>query len=269
MLKHKEEYKSSKTLGRKESALLSELDRLGLEMFTSGDVERILNISSNRAYQILHRLVEKNWIRRIGKGKYLLLSIAGIEKKNLLAQASSMVFPSYISFWSALSYHGFTEQLPQTISVATTKRKKEIKLGNTRVKFITISPSRFFGYVKTESGFIAEPEKALIDSLHLPRYAGGIDEVFKCICNAWKEIDREKLITYAIKMESKSLLKRLGYLIEFGKLNIESIEKMRGLIGKGFSKLDPLAPSKKKYSGRWLLILNASEKKLTQWREVF
>lgn len=76
---------------------------------------------------------------------------------------------------------------------------------------------------------IADQEKTLIDCIDKQQYAGGISEVAKGLWEAKKEIDFEKLIEYAIKMENKSLLKRLGYLLDLLNLYKNNIEIGRSL----------------------------------------
>ncbi|MFW6117658.1 MAG: hypothetical protein ACOC6G_03645, partial [Thermoproteota archaeon] len=61
---------------------------------------------------------------------------------------------------------------------------------------------------------IAEIEKAVLDSLYLPKYAGGYQRIENCIVEGWQELDTEKLVEYAVKMDNNSLISRLGFLIE-------------------------------------------------------
>jgi len=39
---------------------------------------------------------------------------------------SHLVVPAYVSYWSALYFHGFTEQVPLITFVATTKKKRPV-----------------------------------------------------------------------------------------------------------------------------------------------
>lgn len=77
---------------------------------------------------------------------------------------------AYVSFITALHIHGIIEQIPQVMELASTGHAGTIR--TTLGVFYThhIAPSFFagFGWYKGDSGFlIAEPEKALIDSLYL------------------------------------------------------------------------------------------------------
>ena len=244
------------SISKSEYELIEKIKNAQLAVFEIDDAVKLTGWKKEKSYQVVHNLKNKSLISEINGGKYAIsLFMEGI---NLFEIASNIVWPSYISFWSALNYYKFTEQLPRTVFVAATKSKRDIEFENNKIKFVTIAKKRFFGYRKVDEIIIAQREKALLDSLLLPRYAGGIDEVFKCLKNAWDEIDKELLVEYAMKMENKSLLKRLGHLIESGNLEInrELIEKMRSKTGKGYSKLDPEMERKGEYNNKWRLVIN-------------
>ena len=239
-------------------------------VFNAESASLAAGIGKERAFQLIHSLHAKGLIKKVEKNKYALDFFHFFAEP--LVVASNLVWPCYISFWSALSFHKFTEQLPKTVFIATTKRKKEIRRRQYQFVFVTISGSRFFGYAREKIGaqeiIVAEKEKALIDSLYLPRHAGGLFEASKALFNAWPEISKEKLVNYCLRMKNKSLNKRLGYLIESMNLKMERklLEKLHKRIGKGYSKLNPSLPKTKKYEKKWLLILN--EKNMLKWREI-
>ncbi|MFW6111032.1 MAG: hypothetical protein ACOC6H_03245, partial [Thermoproteota archaeon] len=51
-------------------------------------------------------------------------------------------------------------------------------------------------------------------------YAGGYDMIESCILKGWDELDRDKLVEYAVKMGTNSLVSRLGFLVERNGLDI-------------------------------------------------
>jgi len=102
---------------------------------------------------------------------------------------------------------------------------------------------------------IAEKEKAIIDSLLFPKYSGGIKEIANSLEKSGKEIDIKKLINYAFKVESKAVLRRLGFILE--KLNYKKgLKKMRENIGRGYELLDPSLKRKNNLNKKWLLDVN-------------
>ena len=76
----------------------------------------------------------------------------------------------YVSFISALHLHGIIEQIPQVITLASLSHTKTLHTKAGVFSVHQIAPAFFggFDWRKGEGGFlIAEPEKALIDSLYL------------------------------------------------------------------------------------------------------
>ena len=254
MQKTKKIKKSS--ISRNEYIIIEKLRSSGMGVFDADTLQKALGWKKGKIYQAVYRMKSKGIVSEIGHGKYIVPLVSDLDIYQI---ACKIVWPSYISFWSALSYYKFTEQLPRTVFLATTKSRKTLKVKNIDMVFIKLSEKRFFGYDKIDDIIIAGREKAIIDSILLSRYAGGIDEIFKCLKNGWDEIDKSILAEYAFRAKNKSLLKRLGFMIENGKLDIEEklLNKINSKIGTGFSKLDPQRQKTNMYSKKWQLILNS------------
>jgi predicted transcriptional regulator of viral defense system len=252
MQKIKQLTKSS--ISKSEFELLSSMDKANLQVFGPTEVQRLLGCGENSAYNLLHNLESKGVITRIRRGAYAI-SVFSMAPGSL-SVATRIVWPSYVSFWTALNYHGFTEQLPSTIFVATTKSGRPLTFGGSRISFVRLDPYRFFGYQDIKGIVMASREKAIVDSLLLPRYAGGIEEVSKCLVNAWDQLDKRTLVEYSVRMRNISLLKRLGYLAESAGLRNREVMGLRKRIGRGYSKLDPQLPKSSRYDREWGLIIN-------------
>lgn len=256
-------------LGKKSSRLLSEIAEKNKTIFTIDDAVKILKGKKSSITKLLHDLTRNKWLFRISRGKYLILPLeAGVKAEfteHEFVLASQFVLPYYISYWSALNYYGFTEQVSNTIFVATSKRKKEKNILNVKIKFVTIKKNKFFGFKKIVINNypinIAEKEKVIIDCLDFPRNSGGIIEVIKAIDSAKEELDFKKLEKYAKKMKNYAIIHRLGYILELLDLKTNLIPS------KHYVFLDPLTRKKKIYHPKWKLILNMSKKDLLSWRE--
>ena len=77
---------------------------------------------------------------------------------------------AYLSFISALHLYGIIEQIPQVVTLASTSHTKIIRTKIATFSIHRITPLFFDGfnwYKGTGSFLIAEPEKALIDTLYL------------------------------------------------------------------------------------------------------
>ncbi|MDO8740032.1 MAG: hypothetical protein Q7J54_00485 [Candidatus Woesearchaeota archaeon] len=233
-------------MSKMESSAYEELIKNNLFLFGIKDLRLLLKINKIKAYNLVKSLKKKKIIIKIGKRLFSFRDV------NELVIASNLNFPSYISFWTALNYYGFSDQTPKKIFIATTKYTRDV--GN--FKYATISKKRFFGYRGLNGVVIAEKEKAIIDSLLFPKYSGGIKEIIKCMKAALNEIDIKKLIDYAFKAGNKAVLRRLGFILEA--LNVKSrfINKLRKKIGKGYEALDPTLKRKNNLNESWLLDVN-------------
>lgn len=233
-------------LSKLENKAYEELKNNNLEIFKIKDLMLLLNINKTKSYNLIKALKEKKAIKSIQSGIYCLLGVSELEIAGFLN------WPSYISFFSALSYHKLTDQMPKLIFLASSRYRKQIS----SFKFVKMSKQRFFGYVSLNNIAIAEKEKATLDSLLFPKYSGGIKEIEKAIKNNLSELDSNKLISYALKMNSKAVIRRLGFLLEKCNANKKLLKKLEKNIGKGYEKLDPSLKKTNIYNAKWLLNIN-------------
>lgn len=231
-------------LSKLENKAYERIKESGLTVFNISDISLLLEIKKQKTYNLIKSLKKKKIINSISNGKFAL------SETNEFEIASSINFPSYISFWTALNYYGFSDNTPKKIFIVTTKYSKE----KDNFKFITLSKKRFFGYISVGKITLAEKEKAIIDSLLMPKYAGGIKEIKISLEKALKEIDIKKLIDYAIKINSKAVIRRLGFLLD--QLKIKYPKKIEKLIGKGYELLDPSLEKRNNLNKKWLLDIN-------------
>jgi len=226
--------------------------------FEPKQLSTILKIDIHKTYDIIQRLKTSEVIKEVENGKYLVI---GYDRKRILSNpfyiATHVVVPSYVSYWSALNFYGFTEQVPTYTLCATTKQKKEIHLEKYTFKYITIKKEKLYGYTKEMIGelpvFIAEPEKAIIDSIDLSSNAGGFSEIVKSIDNSITLVDTKKLIEYARRFPNKSMISRLGYLYEANGIKLQKLQKFKST---SFVLLNPKKAKTKKYNKHWNIIVN-------------
>lgn len=218
-------------------------------VFSIADIAKLSGKDGDYVKLLLHRLTEKGSLVRIEKNKYSLPDL------NPLSVASSLTFPCYISFISAYSYYGLTSQIPSTISVVSLRQKKPVPYHGYEIRFIKFSRRRFFGYtreyVEGRTVFIAEPEKAILDSLLLPRYCP-ISETFSALKEA--KLNHEKLLGYVERLNSRIAAKRLGYLLEAA--NIDLYGSLKNFIGRNYELLNPLKPPTNRRNVKWKIIVN-------------
>ena len=237
--------------------LLDELSKK--KAFTMEDAEQISNANKDVLKVILSRLEKKGWIERIERGKYIIIPLGAEKGKYTLHEfvlGSYLVDPCIISYWSALNYYGFTEQIPRTVFIQTTSRKKhqEVTIFGIPYKIIKIKEEKIFGIEKAwfedTKINLTNREKTIIDCLDKPQYAGGIIEVAKALRT--EEYDKKTLVKYAKKINNTGVIRRLGYICEFLQIPIHLPE----IKTRNYLKLDPTLPKSNELNAKWNLIIN-------------
>ncbi|HEV3270217.1 MAG TPA: hypothetical protein VGZ69_06180 [Candidatus Rhabdochlamydia sp.] len=135
-------------------------------------LHHILNKSSGSRHGIIKRAIKKNYLIPIRRDFYVIQNL----KQPLVDSfeiATIIYGPSYVSFESALSYHGWIPEAVRTTTCASVKRAKEFEtpIGVFSYEHIPIEAFPFgVGQHKQKNGvtlFIAAPIKALADFIYV------------------------------------------------------------------------------------------------------
>jgi predicted transcriptional regulator of viral defense system len=269
-----EEY-PSRTLGERESRLLSGLSAAGHTVFTIEDTRAVLDASDANIRKLLYRLHRKRWIKRLERGKYLILPLAAgpeaqwAEHEYLIA--ASLVEPYYLAYATALHYYGYSERPLNPVIIATTRRKRPITIDDLTYRFVTLTAHKFFGYepisLLGSPVQMAEREKAIADGFDHPRLAGGVLEAAKGLWFGSQELDWEKLVTYTLHLQNQVAARRLGFWLELLALGSEGLLSRLEDGGHSYAWLEPSGPTDGPRNTRWRLIVNVPERQLLEWRE--
>lgn len=138
------------------------------------DLHHILNKTADSRQAIIKRAVGKGYLIPIRRDLYL---IKNTKKPSLdVFEIASIIYgPSYVSFESALSYHGWIPEAVRTITCATVKRAKEFETPVGIFSYEHIPTKAFsFGVEQHQQGafltlFIASPVKAIADIIYARR----------------------------------------------------------------------------------------------------
>jgi predicted transcriptional regulator of viral defense system len=174
--------------------------------------------------------------------------------------ASHLVDPYYISHWSALNYYGYTEQTPPAVYISTTKPRNRKHILDTEFIFVAVTKRKMFSInvitIEDHSVKISSPEKTIADCLDHPEHCGGILEVAKALYFEHESLDLGEILQAAERMGNKTIIKRLGYLLEtFGyKRYMDFFDDHE--LSKGYSTLDPGKPKNGKINEKWRLLIN-------------
>lgn len=262
-----------RTLGDASSRLLSQLAVEGKRIFAFSDAARILRSKGSDVRWLLSRLVRRRWLRRLEKGKYLILPLeAGLEGQWAVHEfviASHLIQPGYVGYRSALNFYGYTEQVSRTVFVASIRRKQPVQIDGTAYRFIFLSPKKFFGYspvlIDDVPVNISNRTKTLVDCLDHVEYAGGIAEVAKGLWTSRDEVNPHQLVETAVKMNNRAILQRLGYLTETLEMAPRDfLESVRRRISGSYAVLDPLGPAGGRHDSRWRVRVNVHAQTLRE-----
>ena len=265
-----------RTLGKQESRLFNSLSAAGYTLFTVEDARAVLEDGDADIPKLLHQLNRKRWIKRLERGKYLMIPPAAgpeaewAEHEYLIA--ASLVEPYYLAYATALHYYGYTERSPDLILVASTRRKAPVTIDNRTYRFVNLTPYKFFGYetirLLGETVHMAEREKAIADGFDHPELVSGVTEAAKGLWFERKELDWEKLVRYTLRLRNQVAARRLGYWMELLDLGIDDLlSQLENGGGHSYAPLEPSGPREGPRNTRWRIIVNIPERQLLEWRQ--
>jgi len=225
-----------------------------LEEYPTFNIDTFANIiDKDKTYAkiYLNRLKNRGIVKQIQRNIYTV-------QEDPLIIASRIVWPSYISLWAAFRYHNLTEQIPNKISVITTRSKsrENIQIMNTTIIFKKIRPTLFFGFSKIKiqgfEVFIAEPEKALIDAVLLKKIS--TTEIYSLLRENIKDISTKKIVDYILRTKNNALAKRFGWMLE--SLGCNYAKKLKKQAYKTVIPLDVTRPITGLKDKKWGVIIN-------------
>jgi predicted transcriptional regulator of viral defense system len=252
-------------------ALIEALGAQGAITFTIEEARRLARpIGVAEAYvpELLHRLNRAGLIQRIKQGSYVLAGHRVTIHPFVVGMA--LVERSAVSGWSALNYHGFTDQIPLVVSLTTTRRTTTPAMRGARkgsastwevvgleFEIVTILERRFFGHediwLGEDRARIFDRERAVLDCFAMPRRFGGISEGLAIVVEHRGQLDPARLVAYAVRYGADSVARRVGFALEHAEVEPEILEPLRAIMKDGLRPLDPTRPSRGPIDRRWQL----------------
>jgi len=221
--------------------------------------------------EALYHLHRNGWIVYLRRGLYALsASVPGVTPAHEYEIAMALVRPAAISHWSALHYHGLTQQVPRKVFVLTTTdasiprlrnnnaepMRNGYPVGDTIYQFVQVKNERYFGVEKVWIGqarvTITDPERTLLDGLSMPQYCGDFTEVLHAFEVRGEHLDEERIVQYASKLDTATA-KRLGWVLQLQGIDPARLDPLLKLPIKGYRKLDPTGPRKGPCNRHWMI----------------
>jgi predicted transcriptional regulator of viral defense system len=217
----------ARSLSAQESRLILPLEWEKQPFLTIQQAGQILAVSDDRARVILHRLVKKGWLAPVVPGVFELIPAergeVAFKDTNPLALGSVLVDPYAFAYSTAAYFYGLTTQASIMVFLQTNTGKTHTVTARGKLyRVIAIPHDLFFG-IETVSAYggsvnMTDPEKTVLDCLFRPETSGDIPEVAAMLWQGKNLFDWQKLVDYALKYQSQSLVQRLGFLLD--ELNI-------------------------------------------------
>jgi predicted transcriptional regulator of viral defense system len=263
-----------RTLGPNEAQVVLSLRLENQDIVQASEIIDILG-SEPKARKVIRNLVRKGWLSRLMPGRYMFLppehGPENLGENNVLALASAVVKPSYVSWWRAASFHGFTTQKPMSVAVASLRQAPTQVIEDTEVRFVKLAERKFFGFttynLHGREVTLSTAAKTVVDCVDRPDLAGGPAEVARIVAGAATSVDARELISTALRMKSKALWQRLGFLADLvgwhwpeeirNELRAAIPKSQRSVFGTAHRRPDDIG-----YVSDWGLFVNMSEKDL-------
>ena len=163
---------------------------------TGREIARLLDIKEASRRVTLSRLVKRKILCRLRRNVYEVI----VRPSDILEVSNTLYRPSYLSFAYCLGKLGILNQIAYEIEFATPRKTKRMDIRGREIIFRKIDKKLFFGYTLKDNIFIAEPEKALLDTLYLQ--SRGLAKLEENELNL-KGLSKDKLLRMSKKFPSK------------------------------------------------------------------
>ena len=211
-----------RSLSSQESRVILALTERGERDVTRAEIIQLLGATPKAADHVIESLRHKGWLERATWGRYLLVppdqGPDALGDSNLLARATLIADPYYIGFGTAAAHYGLTTQHRSVIFLVTPARVRGRTLGESRVRIVNQSASKFFGFEPVDVlGFkvvMSDREKTAIDCIDHPELAGGVGEAATILATASRRFDWTKAAGYLERIGSGALVRRFGWLAD-------------------------------------------------------
>jgi len=146
-------------------------EKIPYDLFSDSELAALFPESPARRYGLIKRAIAKGDLIHLRRGLYCLTEKWRRHPLNLFSLAQRIYGPSYISFESALSYHGWIPEAVYTVTSAYSPRSKKFETPLGVFQFTKISGQPFLAGVRQQQDpngpfFLATPWKALADYIY-------------------------------------------------------------------------------------------------------
>ncbi len=211
-----------RSLSRTEARVVLSLEAEGLGELSLEGIRARARISPGFARKVAVDLTRKGWLRRVGRGRYVLSpgrhGPEAVPDTDPFPVGSRLVAPYYFGFATAAELWGFLPQASRVYYVVTPRPGRPRWPFAPAFRRVAVAPRRFFGRQRltrrNESIVVSDPERTVIDCLDRPEYSGGLAGVVQVLESAGRRLDWSRLTRHVERLGQRSLALRLGFLLD-------------------------------------------------------
>jgi len=219
-----------------------------------------------KATSLLDKLSKRNRLIQLKRGQYLIVPLKApkqlwMPNEFVIASLWMDKIPYYIGYTSMYSYWGFTDQVPQSVTILNTRKEGNKNIKNVKFVAIKISPRKMYGIkrikIEGQDISISDKERTLVDFIFRPM--GSWENVQSVVNKQINSIDISKFISYLIKYPSVAVRKRGGLMLEKAGVSQDDLNILKKSIGgkNTYTNFNPFISSRKgKVNPEWKLIIN-------------
>jgi predicted transcriptional regulator of viral defense system len=253
-------------------AFIQELARRGYRVFKTEDAREVatfVGLKNTYVPRLLSHLVQKKVITPLMRGHYAisntLLPGSPLHPYEI---AMSLIQPGALSCWTAMIYHGLSDQMVNRTFIMTPylNGSKRSSMNSYTVDYnlyvlIRVNLENYWGierhFVDSTPIYITDLERTLCDGLIRPKYCGGISEVIHAFQKAGERIHGEKLYEYLQKCPT-TVRQRCGWILS----NLNLLKEVQSNLlkdkkeFKSYTKLNSDGENSKKKNSTWKIMEN-------------
>lgn len=252
-------------VGRKR---LAQLVRAAADVISVGEAATVLELDRAGAAKTLARWTHQGWLRRVGPGSYVAVTLDALENAFVLSDpwvlVPALYAPAYVGGRTAAEHWDLTEQVFNDVVVMTARavREKSQTRHGTTFTLKHIAAAKLFGTKPVWRGqsktAVSDVHRTIVDMLDDPAIGGGMQNVSDCLSAYLRRADRDDvlLLDYADRLANGAVFKRLGFLAELDANGAALAAPCVQRLTKGNAKLDPSLPCPRLVT-RWRLWIPA------------
>jgi predicted transcriptional regulator of viral defense system len=172
-----------------------------------------------------------------------------------------------IGYYSALSHHGLTKQIPRTVYVVTPTRTQSREIHGAPYRVMTVTERKFFGFqprsIEGTTVQVSDLEKTLVDCANHPEFCGG----FRELATAMRTADEQDCAwdtvgEYFERLDNGAATKRIVYLADQLGIDLPTRAELVASFTSGYSLLDPMRPNTGSTDSTYRLRINVKPAQL-------